>query len=154
MKKYINTRLIEAKEMTLGEYNEFKGWEIPKNEDPTIDGYLIDCGNEYTTWWPGAQFKKYCLEVNDNKELPSGVSIGPKMVKDFIKSYEIIERDGKTTIVHATLKNGYKLTEASSCVDPKNYSKEIGTQICLKKIEDKIWGLLGFLLQTAFEGVK
>ena len=97
---------------------------------------------------------KNILEVDDNPKLPSGVSIGPKMVKDFIKSYEVIERDGKTTIVHATLVNGYKLTEASSCVDPSNYSKEIGTQICLEKIENQIWGLLGFLLQTAFNEVK
>ena len=94
------------------------------------------------------------IEVDDNKELPSGVSIGSKMIKEFIKDYEVIERDGKTTIVHATLVNGYKLTEASSCVDPINYSKEIGTQICLEKIENEIWTLLGFLLQSAFEGFK
>lgn len=97
---------------------------------------------------------KNILEVDDNPKLPSGVSIGSKMVKDFIKSYEVIERDGKTTIVHATLVNGYKLTEASSCVDPTNYCKKIGTQICLEKIENQIWGLLGFLLQTAFNEVK
>ena len=97
---------------------------------------------------------KNILEVEDNSKLPSGVSIGPKMVKDFIKSYEVIERDGKTTIVHATLVNGYKLTEASSCVDPSNYSKEIGTQICLERIGNQIWELLGFLLQTAFNGAK
>jgi len=97
---------------------------------------------------------KNILEVDDNPKLPSGVSIGPKMVKDFIKSYEVIERDGKTTIVHATLVNGYKITEASSCVDPSNYSKEIGTEICLEKIVNQVWGLLGFLLQTAFNGAK
>ena len=97
---------------------------------------------------------KNILEVDDNPKLPSGVSVGPKMVKDFIKSYEVIERDGKTTIVHATLVNGYKITEASSCVDPTNYSKEIGTQICLDRIGNQIWALLGFLLQTAFNEVK
>lgn len=97
---------------------------------------------------------KNILEVDDNPKLPSGGSIGSKMVKDFIKSYEVIERDGKTTIVYATLVNGYKLTEASSCVDPTNYCKKTGTQICLEKIENQIWGSLGFLLQTAFNEVK
>ena len=92
--------------------------------------------------------------LDDNKELPSGVSIGPKMVKEFIESYEVIERDGKTTIVNAALINGYTLTEASSCVDPANYSVEIGTKICLERIENQIWGLLGFLLQTAVNGCK
>lgn len=97
---------------------------------------------------------KNILEVDDNPKLPSGVSIGPMMVKDFMKSYEVIERDGKTTIVHATLANGYKITEASSCVDATNYQKEVGVEICLERIEKQIWGLLGFLLQTAFEGTK
>ena len=154
MKQYINTRLNKAKEMTRGKYNEFKGWTIPANENPDDKGYLIFWSDNYTQWQPKEEFEKYNLKVDDNKKLPSGVSIGPNMIKDFIKSYEVIECDGKTTIVHVTLINGYTLTEASSCVDPKNYSKDIGTKICLEKIENRIWGLLGFLLQSAFMGVK
>jgi hypothetical protein len=154
MEKYIGTKLVEAKEMNLGDYNKFKGWNIPENEDPKTEGYMVKYSDSYISWCPKKQFETNNLKVDDNPKLPSGVSIGPKMVKDFIKSYEVIERDGKTTIVHATLVNGYKLTEASSCVDPTNYSKEIGTQICLEKIENQIWGLLGFLLQTAFNGVE
>lgn len=154
MDNYIGVKLVKAEPMTLGNYNKFKGWNIPENEDPTTEGYKVVYSDDYISWCPKEQFEKSNLKVVDNPKLPSGVSIGPKMVKDFIKSYEVIERDGKTTIVHATLINGYKLTEASSCVDPSNYSKEIGTQICLEKIEGQIWGLLGFLLQTAYEGVK
>ena len=33
MNKYIGTKLVEAKEMNLGDYNKFKGWTIPENED-------------------------------------------------------------------------------------------------------------------------
>ncbi|MBB6716360.1 Gp49 family protein [Clostridium gasigenes] len=154
MSKYIGIKLVDATEMKLGEYNDFKGWTIPEDENPDTDGYMVKYSNNYISWCPKEQFEKSNLKVEDNPKLPSGVSIGPKMVKDFIRSYEVIERDGKTTIVHATLVNGFKLTEASSCVDPSNYSKEIGIQICLEKIENQIWGLLGFLLQTAFEGVK
>lgn len=154
MEKYIGTKLVEAKEMNLGDYNKFKGWNIPENENPKTEGYMVKYSDDYISWCPKKQFETNNLKVDDNPKLLSGVSIGPKMVKDFIKSYEVIERDGKTTIVHVTLANGYKLTEASSCVDPTNYSKEIGTQICLDKIENQIWGLLGFLLQTAFNGIK
>lgn len=154
MSKYITTKLIEAKLTTLGKYNELRGWTVPKNEDSETEGYIIQYSDGYISWCPKEQFEKQALKVDDNPKLPSGVSIGPKMVKDFIKSYEVIERDGKTTIVHATLINGYKLTEASSCVDPSNYSVEIGTKVCLEKIENQIWGLLGFLLQSAFEGFK
>ncbi|MBB6622038.1 hypothetical protein H7E67_01210 [Clostridium gasigenes] len=154
MSKYIGIKLVDATEMKLGEYNDFKGWTIPEDENPNTEGYMVKYSGNYISWCPKEVFETNNLEVNENSKLPSGVSIGPKMVKDFIKSYEVIERDGKTTIVHATLVNGFKLTEASSCVDPSNYSKEIGTEICLGKIEDQIWGLLGFLLQTAFEGIK
>lgn len=108
MNKYIGIKLIEAKEMTRGEYNTFKGWEAPKGEDQTIDGHMIKYQDGYTSWCPDCQFKTQYLKVDDNPKLPSGVSIGPKMVKDFIKSYEVIERDGKTTIVHATLMKGFK----------------------------------------------
>ena len=42
--------------------------------------------------------------------------------------------------------------ESSSCVDSKNYSEADGYDICMGKIKDKIWMLLGFLLQTAWHG--
>lgn len=153
MDNYIGVKLVKAIPMNLYEfYISEKGVDVTTTENK--EGYKVIYSDGYASWCPKEQFEKSNLKVEDNPKLPSGVSIGPKMVKDFIKSYEVIERDGKTTIVHATLVNGFKLTEASSCVDPSNYSKEIGTEICLKKIENQIWGLLGFLLQTAFEGVK
>lgn len=154
MKNYIGCKLVKAELMNLGDYNKFKGWDIPEGEDSNKEGYKVEYSDEYVSWSPKEIFERSHLKVDDNKNLPSGVSIGYDMVRKFIDSYEVIERDGKTTIVHATLINGYKLTEAASCVDEKNYSKEIGTEICLKKIEDQIWALLGFLLQTAFNGVK
>ncbi|MSS89687.1 hypothetical protein FYJ45_27295, partial [Eisenbergiella tayi] len=36
----------------------------------------------------------------------------------------------------------------------KNYSEELGAEICMGKIKDKIWELLGFLLQTAWHGIR
>ena len=45
------------------------------------------------------------------------------------------------------MKNGFTLRESTTCVDPANYSEEIGKEICLKHIEDKIWLLLGYALQ-------
>ena len=44
--------------------------------------------------------------------------------------------------------------ESSACVDPRNYSEEIGQEACMEKIRDRIWNLLGFLLQTAWMGVR
>jgi hypothetical protein len=50
--------------------------------------------------------------------------------------------------------NGFEIVESSSCVDKENYSEELGVEICMEKIRDKIWMLLGFLLQTDVSGVK
>lgn len=94
------------------------------------------------------------IKVEKNDKLPSGVSIGPKMVDDFIKETHISTIGGKTTLVRVVLKNGFEIIESSACVDPANYSEEIGAKCCLEKIKDKIWYLLGFLLQTAYHGAK
>lgn len=51
------------------------------------------------------------------------------------------------TYVTVRMKNGFTLRESTTCVDPANYNEEIGKQICLKKIEDKVWFLLGYALQ-------
>lgn len=53
----------------------------------------------------------------------------------------------KTTVVKATLPNGFVIIADSSCVDPKNFDMSIGEQECMKKIEDKIWELEGYRLQ-------
>lgn len=56
----------------------------------------------------------------------------------------------KTTVVCATLPSGFEIVESSSCVDPANYDHEIGKQICMKRIEDKMWMLEGYCLQSSF----
>ena len=58
-----------------------------------------------------------------------------------------IEFDKPVTYVTVRMKNKFTLRESTTCVDPANYNEEIGKQICLEKIEDKIWFLLGYALQ-------
>lgn len=154
MKSYISTKLVKAKPMTRGEYNKYRGWDIPKNENPDDEGYLIQYPDGYISYCPKKQFEEYNLKVEDNKNLASGVSIGSKMVDDFIKEVHVSTLGDKTTLVRAILVNGFEIVESTGCVDKANYSEEIGAEICLNKIKDRIWYLLGFLLQTAFEGVK
>lgn len=59
----------------------------------------------------------------------------------------VIEFDKPTTYVTVRMKNGFTLRESTTCVDPANYNEEIGKKICLKRIEEKIWNLLGYVLQ-------
>lgn len=42
----------------------------------------------------------------------------------------------------------FLLRESTTCVDPSNYDENIGKEVCLKRIEDKIWFLLGYTLQS------
>lgn len=153
MKKYIGTKLVKAKPMTRGEYNNFRGWQIPENENPEDKGYLVEYSDYYLTWSPKEVFEKAYIAVDDNKNLPSGVSIGEKMVDEFISYTETETMGDRTTVVRCVLRNGFEIVESSSCVDPKNYSKEMGHEICMEKIKNKIWELLGFLLQTAWHGI-
>lgn len=153
MKKYIGSKLIEAEPMTRGAYNEYRGWTIPKDENPEDEGYVVKYSDDYVSWSPKEIFDKAYLEVDDNKSLPSGVSIGEKMVNEFICFTETKTMGNRTTVVRCVLRNGFEIVESSSCVDPKNYSEEMGHDICMRKIKDKIWELLGFLLQTAWHGI-
>lgn len=58
----------------------------------------------------------------------------------------------KTTVVHVILANGFSFVESSSCVDPANYDHELGKELCLQKIKDKLWELEGYKLQDRLSG--
>jgi hypothetical protein len=60
---------------------------------------------------------------------------------------EVEEKFGKCTIVSVQLPNGFVVTEQSCAVDPENFVKEIGEEICLNRIKNKLWELCGFNLQ-------
>lgn len=154
MNHYIGAKLIEAKPMNLGDYNKFKGWTIPEDEDPKREGYLVKYSDDYISWSPKEVFEKAYLKVDENKNLPSGVSVGAEMVDDFIIDYDVFTKKEKITIVIATLKNGFTIVESSACVDPKNYDENIGAEICKERIKNQVWNHLGFLLQTAWKGIK
>jgi len=67
MQEYYGTKCIAAKPMTRAQYNEFRGWTVPANEDGADDGYLVeyqDGGKPnvegyagYVSWSPKEQFE-------------------------------------------------------------------------------------------------
>lgn len=154
MRKYIGSKVVEAEPLNRGAYNRYRGWTIPADENPEDEGYLIRYSDGYVSWSPKEVFENAYLAMDDNKDLPSGVSIGPKMVDEFISYTETQTMGDRTTVVRCVLRNGFEIVESSSCVDPKNYSEKMGYEICMSKIKDKIWELLGFLLQTAWHGIR
>lgn len=52
MRKYVGTKIIEAKEMNRGDYNKYRGWTIPENENPNDEGYLVRYSDGYESWSP------------------------------------------------------------------------------------------------------
>lgn len=81
----------------------------------------------------------------------SEVRVTPEQIEKILSEsvIEDLKIGTKTTVVHATLPTGFIIVESSSCVDPDNYDHELGRQICMKRIEDKIWMLEGYFLQKS-----
>ena len=65
MKRYIGTKIIKAKPMTRGEYNHYRGWDIPENENPEDNGYLVEYSDGYQSWSPEKQFKDAYRECDN-----------------------------------------------------------------------------------------
>lgn len=45
--KYIRMRQVEVVPMTHGDYNEFKGFELPANKNPSDEGYKVTYSDGY-----------------------------------------------------------------------------------------------------------
>lgn len=68
MKRYIGTKLINAKPMTRQAYNDFRGWTLPADENGADEGYLVEYvdggkGNTdhyagYVSWSPAEVFDR------------------------------------------------------------------------------------------------
>lgn len=56
----------------------------------------------------------------------------------------------KVTVVCVKLKSGFVITEAAGAVDPRNYSEEIGKEVCLERIKRKLWEMEGYALQKKY----
>ena len=58
MEKYIGTKTIEAEPITRGDYNKYRGWTIPADENPDDEGYLVKYSDGYISWSPKKQFEE------------------------------------------------------------------------------------------------
>lgn len=154
MSKFLGVRLTGAEPMTRGAYNLYRGWEIPDNENPEDKGYLVIGSDDHTSWFPKAEFDKQNFPIVGDDNKINIKDVEAMIDKVYSVTSELPDSESKTTIVSCVLVNGFIITESSACVDPKNYSKEIGTEICMEKIKDKIWFLLGFMLQSGVYGFK
>lgn len=115
------------------------------------DGYKVIYPDGYKTWYPKniVENKLFILDTSND-----GSIIKEEDVKNFIDRYTSLTIGEKTTVVHAKTITGFEFIDSSSCVDPKNYSKELGTKYAMENIVNKLWSHLGFVLQWAKNGIK
>jgi hypothetical protein len=113
-------------------------------------GYAVKYEDGYISWSPADVFERSYFRLNDD----SGSSLTEFDITRFFESVESIKMGEKTTVAKATLINGFEMVEGSSCVDPANYNEDVGTKICVGKMRDKVWMLLGFVLQWGRSGIK
>ena len=64
MKKYVGVKLIYAEPMTRGDYNIFKGWTIPADENPDDNGYKVVYPDGYISWSPEQIFNDAYRETS------------------------------------------------------------------------------------------
>lgn len=65
--QFIGVKIVEATPMTRGEYNQYRGWELPKNEEASDEGFLVEYTESldsnddrhagYISWCPAEQFR-------------------------------------------------------------------------------------------------
>ena len=62
----IGTKAVNAQPMTRQEYNDFRGWQLPENENGADEGYLVEYQDGkpntaeyqgYVSWSPKEQFE-------------------------------------------------------------------------------------------------
>ena len=75
MENYIGVKNIKAEPMTRLEYNFYRGWVLPKDENGSDEGYLVEYinGGEsnhidhkgYISWSPKAVFEKAYKNIEE-----------------------------------------------------------------------------------------
>ncbi len=58
MQEYIGVKVVQAGWMTRGDYNKYRGWTMPPDENPDDSGYLVVYPDGYESWCPKRQFEE------------------------------------------------------------------------------------------------
>lgn len=102
MQKYVGTKQIEARPMTRGEYNIYRGWQIPADEDPNDKGYLVKYSDGYESWSPEKQFDEAYRQCDN---MTFGIAI--EMIK---RGFKVVRKgwNGKKQYIQLATAISYK----------------------------------------------
>lgn len=146
--KAIGIKMVELQPMTAREAND-KGHRIG-NHSFEEEGYEVTYPDGYKSWTPKDVADAAYYPLSENND---GTKILKEDVENFITDVEVMTVGEKTTIVNAHTLTGFDTVRHSSCVDPKNYSKELGKQYAMEEVVNDLWAHLGFVLQWAKYGL-
>lgn len=137
-------------EENLKTYIGIKKIHARPEERDGIPGYTVVYPGDYKSWSPKDVFEAAYLPIEKDNSLTQND------IDNMVASSEIhVDTIGeKTTLVRVVLPTGFELVEASVFVDLANYSEQVGAEICMEKIKDRLWFLMGFTLQWAHKGLK
>ena len=117
---------------------------------PDDMGYEVTYPDGYKSWTPKDVADAAYYPLSENND---GTKILKEDVENFITNVEVMTVGEKTTIVNAHTLTGFDTVRHSSCVDPKNYSEELGKQYAMEEVVNDLWAHLGFVLQWAKYGI-
>lgn len=146
--KAIGIKMVELQPMTAKEAND-KGYKIG-NHSFEEEGYEVTYPDGYKSWTPKDVADNAYYSLSENSD---GTKILKEDVENFITDVEVMTVGEKTTVVNAHTLTGFDTVRHSSCVDPKNYSEELGKQYAMEEVVSSLWGHLGFVLQWAKYGL-
>lgn len=55
---YIGVKIVNAKPMNRQEYNDFRNWQLPSDENGSDEGYIVQYSDGYISWSPEQQFNE------------------------------------------------------------------------------------------------
>lgn len=147
--KAINIEMLELKPM-IAEEARTLGYKVPDVLYSTDRGYEITYLDGTKTWSLKEEVDSiYYVLSKDN----DGTKILKEDVENFITDVDVTTIGKKTTVVNAHTRSGFDTVRHSSCVDPKNYSEELGKQYAMEEVVNNLWAHLGFVLQWAKYGI-
>lgn len=146
--KAIGIKMVELQPMTAREAND-KGHRIG-NHSFEEEGYEVTYPDGYKSWSPKDVADAAYYPLSENND---GTKILKEDVENFITNVEVMKVGEKTTIVNAHTLTDFDTVRHSSCVDPKNYSEELGKQYAMEEVVNDLWAHLGFVLQWAKYGI-
>ena len=147
--KAIEIKMVELQPMFSGQAR-IRGYRVPENIGDDEQGYEVTYLNGYKSWAPKDVIDSaYYLLSEDN----DGTKILKEDVENFITNVDVTTIGEKTTVVNAHTRSGFDTVRHSSCVDPKNYSEELGKQYAMEEVVNDLWAHLGFVLQWAKYGI-